>query len=206
VSTPTIFGPIISADQLEGWVQQTLESWWTTYAREYELQQGMPEDSLPEPRSWVVAEEVERESADQLPAIVIVSPGLNGDRPIQEGSGTFDATWLIGVGIFCSATTRNDTTKLVRQYGAIIRSIMLQKQTLGGNANGTTWMDESYNDEFNFTDDLTISAGQVIFEVQVADVANRYGGPADPAPDTAPGSQWPEVEETFIDIERKEDQ
>jgi len=200
----TVFQPIISADELETWVTETLQLWWLTYAREFELQKGMAEDSLPEPRSWVIAEEVEREGTDQLPSIVVVSPGLNGDRPIQEGDGTFDATWLIGVGIFVSAATRSDTAKLVRQYGAIIRAIMLQKQTLGGNANGTTWLDESYNDDFTFTDDKTISAGQVIFNIQVASVLNRFAGPMQPDPDTQPGSQWPTADTVEVEIVKEE--
>jgi hypothetical protein len=166
----------------------------------------MDEDSLPEPRSWIVADDVERQGVDQLPAIVIVSPGLNATAPLQEGDGSMRAFWLIGVGIFVSADTRANTAKLVRQYGNIIRAIMLQKQSFGGNANGSVWLDESYNDTFVFTDDLTISAGQVVFQVEVSEAVNRFAGPVgSPDPDTQPGSQWHTADTVDIDVERKEE-
>jgi hypothetical protein len=162
------------------------------------------------PRSWIVAEDIQRQGTDQLPAIVIVSPGLvPGSAPLQEGDGSLRVFWLIGVGIFASADSRPNTAKLVRQYGNIIRAIMLQKQSFGGNANGSVWVDESYDDAFEFTDDLTISAGQVIFNVEVSDAANRFAGPLSPPdPDNQPGSQWPVIPDTdhiIVDIERKED-
>lgn len=75
---------------------------------------------------------------------------------------------------------------------------MLQKQSLGGFADGTTWLDESYDDAFQFTDTQTVGAGQVVFAIEVAGVVNRYGGPPTPIPpdpDTQPGSDWPTVEE-----------
>lgn len=202
----SIFGQIISADELEDAVQQTLSSWWRTYAREFELQQGLAEDILPEPKAYLVAEAVEREAADQLPAIVIVSPGLTAP-PKQEGDGTYRATFGLAVGIFVTANTRRATEKLVRQYAAIIRAIMLQKQALGGIADGTNWMDESYDDDFNFTDQQTISAGQVIFEIEVTNVVNRFGGPAEPTapnPDTQPGSDWPVAQAVSATVKPKE--
>jgi hypothetical protein len=203
----TIFENIVDADQVEGWVRDTLELWFNTYMREFELAQGIDVDTLPRPRSWRVAETVDREATDQLPTVVIVSPGLNGDRPMQEGDGSFRAIWTVGVGIFVSAATREDTKRLVRWYGAIIRAIMLQKQSFGGNADGSSWLDESYDDNFNFTDDQTISAGQVIFDVEVANVITRFAGPTDPIPDpdTQPGSQWGVVtkEKTFIDVKKE---
>jgi hypothetical protein len=197
----SIFGPIIDGGQVETWVTDTLKLWWRTYAREFELQHALPEDALPDPRSWIVAEDVEREGTDQLPAVVIVSPGLNGDEPIQQNDGRLLATWSIGVGIFVSAATRADTKKLVRQYTAIIRAIMLQKQSLGGHANAVHWTDESYDDNFNFTDELTISAGQVILDVAVADVINRFAGPVGPPDeDTQPGSEWHTADTVDVDL------
>lgn len=201
----TIFHPFVDGNQLETWVEATLKKWWKTYAREFELARAMVEDSLPEPRSWIVAETVDREGTDQLPAIVIVSPGLNGDPPMQEGDGTFRAVWTVGIGVFVSAATREDTKKLVRQYGAIIRAIMLQKQSLGGNADGTVWLDESYDDNFNFTDDLTISAGQFICDVEVAGVVDRFAGPVgEPDPDTQPGSEWHTADTVTVDVKKEE--
>jgi hypothetical protein len=201
-----IFKSIIDGGVVEGWVEDTLKAWWEVYSRELEIQRGETPGLHPQPASWVVIDgpEADREVADQMPAIIIISPGLNGQRPIHDGRGQYRATWLVGVGLFVSASTREDTKNLVRFYAAVARAIMLQKSSLGGNVARTTWLDESYDDNFNFTDQLTISAGSVIFEVEVDNVVTHGAGPvADPDPGTQPGSQPHYANRVIIDL-RKE--
>lgn len=197
-----IFGSILIADDLEEAVITTLQDWFPVYLREVAVFQGqnIPDGQLPGPRSFLTSSTVDRESADQLPSIVVVSPGLSGKPPKQEGDGSFRCPFSIGVGIFVSASDRRTTNRLVRLYTAIVRTIMIQKQAMGGFADGTTWLDESYDPDFKFTDQQTVGAGQCVFEVEVAGVVSRYGGPAvfggpPPAPDPVhqPGSVWPEV-------------
>lgn len=215
-----IFYAIRLADDLEDAVLATLEAWWPVYVKELELQSPDAPDpkhidvgDLPAPKSWVKSNQMDRAASDNLPAIVVVSPGMSGRTPPkQEGDGSFRGFFSIGVGVFVSADQRNNTLRLVRLYTAIVRTILLQKQSLGGFADGTTWLDESYDDNFSFTDDQTISAGQVVFEIEVSGVVNRYGGPAVfggpppvPDPDTQPGSDWPPVEEVNATVEIKED-
>jgi hypothetical protein len=198
-----IFKSIIDGGVVEGWVEDTLKAWWEVYSRELEIQRGETPGLHPQPASWVVIDgpEADREVADQMPAIIIISPGLNGQRPIHDGRGQYRATWLVGVGLFVSASTREDTKNLVRFYAAVARAIMLQKSSLGGNVARTTWLDESYDDNFNFTDDQTISAGQVVFDIEVADVVNRFDGPVGaPDPDTQPGSEWHTADTVEIEL------
>lgn len=196
----SIFGPIIDANQVEEAVRDTLQLWFPTYLRELEDQRGMTMNDLPDPRAYVVSGDNDREPEDQLPAIVVVSPGL-AENPMQDGDGLFRAPWSVGVGIFTSARDRESTEKLVRLYCAVARAIMLQKQSLGGFADGTTWLDEDF-DEIEFDDTRTIGAGLVEFTVTVAGVVNRRGGPAAPTPPDPvgqPGSNWPLVEEVIVD-------
>lgn len=208
VQMPDVFFPLVDASQLEAAVGKTLHDWFLVYTREFELQQGIPQDSLPQPRSWIVAEEVDRRGTDQLPTIIVVSPGLNGTDPMAEGDGSYRAAWLVGVGVFASAATREDTRKLVRQYAAIIRAILMQKQGLDAsiNVNAIRWMDESYDDNFRFTDEDTISAGQVVFNIEVDEVVHRFAGPVDaPDPETQPGMSWEEIQTVNIEIVAEED-
>ena len=214
-----IFGATVVADDLEVAIINTLETWFPVYIREIEVQspaapnpRNIPADSLPLPNSYLTADKIDREASDQLPSIVVVSPGLSGrNAPRQEGDGTFRAPFSVAVGVFVSAPNRPQTKRLVRLYTAIVRMIMLQKQSYGGFADGTTWLDESYDDNFNFVDQKTIGAGSVIFEVWVAGVVDRYGGPAAygqptpaPNPNTQPGSDWPEVTRATATISIKE--
>lgn len=214
-----IFGAIRLASDLEDAVLATLEKWWPVYVKELELQSPAAPDpkhidvgQIAAPKSWLKADELDREATNNLPAIVVVSPGMSGRAaPKQEGDGTFRAFFSIGVGVFVSADQRNNTMRLVRLYTAIVRTILLQKQSLDGFADGTTWLDESYDDNFTFTDDETISAGQVVFEIELSGVVSRYGGPAvyggpppAPDPDTQPGSTWPPVATTTATVAVKE--
>lgn len=209
----SIFNQIMVADDLECAVLDTLRDWFPVYIREVELQsppvpdpRNIPVDTLPLPRSYLTADQVDKEAANQLPSIVVISPGLSTRAdPKQDGGGTFNVPFSIAVGVFCSADQRSHTLRLVRLYTAIVRSIMIQKQSFGGFAAGAYWLDESYDDRFTFTDDQTISAGQVVFEVWVADVVTRYAGPiGPPQPDTQPGSEWGRAETVTPTVTLKE--
>jgi hypothetical protein len=208
----SIFEAIKIADDVENAAVTTLSGWFETYLREFELQASEPQDSYPLPKAYITAERLDLASAEQLPAIVVVSPGLTGTRPRQEGDGTFIVPMSMAVGVFVAGNDRRSTKRLVRVYTAIARTIMLQKQSLGGYADGTTWLDESYDDVFRTEDTQTIGAGQVVFEIQVAGVVNRYGGPAvyggpppAPDPDEQPGSTWPPVQTATATITVEED-
>lgn len=205
--TDDIFGAIKIASDLEEAVVTTLRSWWPVYARELEIQHNITQDALPLPRSFLTAARVEREAADQLPSIVVVSPGLSGTRPMREGDGTYRVYFMLGVGAFVAAKDRASTNNLLRTYIGIARTIMLQKSSMGGYVSALDWVDESYDDNLQFTDNQTIGAGQAIFEVLVDDVVSKYGGPIGepPDPDTQPGMQWPLVETVTATVEVKED-
>jgi len=207
----SIFGAIQIADDLEDAVLSTLEKWFRTYLVEFELQKGLISANTdptvhPMPRSYLKVNQLDKEAADQLPSIVCVSPGLSSRHsPMQEGDGSFRAFFNVGVGIFCTAKDRKETMKICRVYTGICRTIMLQQQSLGGFADGSWWIDESYDPHFSFTDDQTISAGQVVFEIEVAGVVNRFGGPKTTDPDPSqPGSEWPLAEEVIATVEIKE--
>jgi len=212
-SSLSIFDQIKIADDLEQAVLKTLQDWFPVYIREVELQspavpdpRNIPVDTLPLPRSFFTADQVDREARNQLPSIVVISPGLSSRTdPKQNGGGTFMVPFSIAVGVFVSADSRVHTLRLVRLYTAIVRSIMIQKQSFGGFASGAYWLDESYDDRFSFTDDMTISAGQVVFEVWVDNVVTRFAGPVTPPdPATQPGSDWGQAETVIPTVDLKE--
>lgn len=201
-----IFKPIVDGSVVEGWVMQTLKDWWQVYAREVAIQRGEDPDRYPLPKSYITVDGTtpDREVADQLPALVVVSPGLDGTPPRHDGRGQYRASWMVGIGLFVSGNTREATKDLVRIYTAIARAIMLQKSSLGGHASRATWTDESYDDDFNFTDQQTISAGSVIFSVEVDNVITHGAGPVGPPnPGTQPGSLPHHADHIIIDLEKE---
>lgn len=208
----SIFDAIKITGNLETAVLATLESWFPVYKKELELQDAtLAVGDLLLPASYLRSNQLDEPAGMNFPALVCVSPGMSPrSKPLQEGDGSFRTFWSIAVGVFVSADRRSHTMDLVRIYTAIVRTIMLQQQALGGFADGTTWLDESYDDSFPFADGDTISAGQVVFEVEVDGVVNRYGGPAifggaEPTPDAAaqPGSDWPTVQTTTPTVTTK---
>jgi hypothetical protein len=209
----SIFNAIKMADDLESAVLTTLQKWFPTYVKEFELQSGMitstsMADVLPAPKSWLKSDQLDREASDALPSVIVISPGLSKrNPPRQEGDGSFRVRFNVAIGVIVSADVRSHTSRLVRIYTAIIRTIMLQQQDLGGYADGSAWIDETYDDNFRFSDDETISAGEVIFEIEIAGIVNRRGGPAiykqlQPAPDPLrqPGSEWVKTEKVRITV------
>lgn len=206
----SVFGEIKIATDLEQAVLDTLQLWFYTIARQVEIGEGIPQDSLPQPKSWITNERFDRTNTP-LPTIVVINPGM-AMPPKQEGDGSFRCFWNIGVGVFVSGRDRAANKALVRLYTAICRTIMLKKQSLGGYAAGVTWLDESYDDVFATVDEETIGAGQAIFQVEVDGVVNRYGAPAvplqppdPPDPGTQPGSTWPLVQKVSATVGIKED-
>lgn len=214
-----IFSNMFDADMLESAVRNLLRSAFPTYLREKELRLGMPEDSFPPPKSYLVAEEVDKEVADQLPAVVVVSPGL-AREPVREGNGQYRAAWNLSVAIFAQAggsDPRQNTIRLLRRYLSLARSIILDNGNFLGVSDEVDelpeigylqWLDENY-DGLTFSDTQTIAAGETVFEVEVTNVVRVGAGPmvlppSDPDdlwpfdPETQPGSQWPTGEESEI--------
>lgn len=195
MTQPSKFGPMVDGGQVEQWVADTLELWFPTYLRELEDQRGLPHGQIPPPLSYTISEDVDREAGDYLPALVVVSPGLaSGRAPQKEGDGAYRAWWNVGIGIFASSNSRNETRILVRRYLAVARTLLIQKRSLGGNANGIDWLDEDY-EEVDFETGATMGAGVAFFNVEVANVLMGRGGPRVPDPDpvTQPGSTDPHV-------------
>lgn len=199
----SIFGEIFTADELESAVESTLKIWFRTYLNEIELQHGQPNVNLPPPRSYKHHVEMDTYPEPQLPQCLIVSPGMSS-APLMEGDGTFRGFWRVAIGIVNSAKDRESTNRNSKWYAAAVRAIILQHRSLGGVACGVEWEEEGYEDGPTEADrSLAVSTNTFIFEVP--GIADREGGPSEPEPpdpDDLPGSTWPDVQTTDLDVEK----
>jgi hypothetical protein len=180
-----VYGLIITADDVASAVVDHLRTWTSAYIGEISAQSGRPrcgEGALPPFRSIDVASSFSKFPEDQVPACVVVCPGLS-DTPIRGGDGAYLAEWSVGLGVVVSARDRDSTDELVRRYSAAVRAAMLQHPSLNGFAQGCRWIDEDY-DELGYDDSRSIAAGIVSLGVEVPEVLNVYGGPKEP-PDNA---------------------
>lgn len=193
----SIFGPVITGNDVENAVTDTLKLWMPTYLAEMERVSGRDPGVLPAPRSWSTVSTFYQYNDQQLPAAIVVSPGTDGE-PERRGDGTYTAVWDVVVAILVKGQDAANANELAKLYAAAVRMIALQKGSLGGFAAGTDWFGET-NDEVP-PDYLPVGwVTGVPLRVRVDGVVTAFGGPA--TPDLNP-TDLGEVETAEIAVER----
>lgn len=189
----TIFGTIVTRTELENAAKLTIQTWISTYLAEVERQHSVVAGSYERPRSYTTTNDFERWDENQLPAIIIVSPGQSAP-PEKQGDGKYRTTWALGIGVVCSGNDEAETREMVDIYTAAIRTLLIQRPSLGQFASGLTYEDERY-DEMSTAKRRSLQAGYVICSVKVDNVADASGGPITPSdppvPATDPIPDWP---------------
>ena len=185
------FGPVVIGSQVEDAATLTLQTWLPAYLDWVTRQIGQPAGWLPLPRSYNVSNDDNHWGQDQLPAILVVSPGLL-ERPKQDGQRLYRADWGLSIDIFVSSSDRTNTERLAKYYAAAVRSCLIQKADLGGIAAGVQWRDEKYETHLPDKAQRTLGSARVTFCVDVRSVARALGGPATvPADPTQVPADWP---------------
>jgi phage gp37-like protein len=196
VSPSSAFGALVAAADVERAVLAQLQLWLRDYLAEVERHHGYQVGSLPYPRSWVISSEVERMPEDQLPAVILASPGL-ADPPLADGAGAYTARWQLTVAFQVAA--RTDALRLARLYALAGRALLVQQQDLPElETQRIDWMDERYR-LLDSVDDRTTCVSEVELGVEVANVTSRHQGPLEPLMPPEPGDlppespSWPEA-------------
>lgn len=188
---PDAFKPIIIGSEVEQWVIDIIKKWAETYIDELMFQIGWEGSAIPAPRSYTTRTRVRHFEEDQLPQVIVVSPGLAGP-PKKDGSGAYRAAFSLGVSVIASAKDEPSTKALARFYAAVTRAILIQHASLGGHAEDLEWRDESYDD---IEDDADISrvlaAGSNYFRIEIPQVVTWGAGPKFPSPPYPDTSPWP---------------
>jgi len=183
-----------------------LKAWMPVYIQELELQLGRERGKVPVPRSWMIAGELEQLRENQLPGILVRSPGI-ANLPTHNGEGGYTAAWQLDLTGLISALDQDSTRAVAKLYGAAMRGIIVQKPSVNDFAINTVWTGESYNDLPSPDGERNLTLVTVNCNMIVEDVVNRMGGPRTypspdpPQPATQPGSQWPEFETVEVDVE-----
>lgn len=204
MSSSPIFGPIVTASTVEQATIATLQAWLPTYIAELERREGLDPGSVAAIRSWATVNKFRRAPQEQLPAAIVVSPGIS-QPPERRGDGLIDAWWRIGVAIVVFASTREATNDLAKLYAAAVRTIIVQKPALAGDPAAPEPLATRVQLISELSDDvppdyLEVGAtGQVEFDVLVEGIAQASTGPAEPTVDVPPN--WPVVETPNVDIQ-----
>lgn len=211
MSAANIFGKVVTGAMVERAVvdfltaedEETGGNWFATALGEIERVEGLEPGSVQTPLGVVTSSDFEKWPEDQLPVILVISPGLVRP-PVRRGRASLSMTWAVGVAGIVADTTPESSRRLGQVYAAAASLAIMTHRSLGGFATGgTVQMDERY-DDIDFGDGRTIGAGRCVFYVTVEDARSTAGGPPRPLPEpgTDPGP-WPDVTETSITVEPK---
>lgn len=194
-------------DFLQGADALTGGSWLSTAIGEIERAEGLPPNSVQRPRGVVTSSDFEKWPEDQLPVILVISPGLVRP-PERKGRGGLTLTWGVGLAGLVGDTTPESSRRLGQVYAAAISLAINTHKSLGGFASHTEQLDERY-DDIDFGDGRTLGAGRCVFEVSVEDARPTVSGLTNPLPEPDPDNPggpdtgtdpgpWPDVTETSI--------
>lgn len=198
---PTTAGIVITGADVEDAVLTHLKTWFQTYLYAIEEAQSLSYDSLPVPRGWFAVNEFDKFPDDQLPTVLVVSPGLY-DEPREEGRGRIRARWTIGVGVVVAGPDRDTTRRLSRWYIAAARLAMVQQQSLGGFSTGVNWLSEDYT-QLDVEDARFLAAGTANFWVEVTQAGERWEGPGSPVV-SPPGDRTYDITEGSVVVDKED--
>lgn len=179
MTNSTIFGAILSADVAQDAMIAHLKLWLPTYLAEIDEQRGFERGYTNTPQSWQIVPTFDNTLDGQLPAILAICPGT-ADKPEKLGDGTYLVTYTVGVAALVKAPDQLQANALAKRYGAAITACVDQKKSLGRNdVEAVTWEGDSY-DDVPTSQDRTLVAATVHFNVQFHGVLSEYAGPFAP--------------------------
>jgi hypothetical protein len=121
-------------------------------------------------------------SSAEYPAGAIESPGLAA-QPVQTSATTWDATWVVVVGVYDRGFDHDDTASRVRRWAAAVRATVLAHRDLGGLARTVTWTGEAYAQRPDRRDARGLGGCAVTFTVTVPNAVELpVASPSTPVP------------------------
>lgn len=207
----SVFGRIITDDQVEDAVLATLSKWLPTYMAEVERQVGLDEGYYERPPagSYTVRSRFDKWPEEMLPLVIVIATGV-ADDPSPEGRGKFRAEFEIGVACVVSSIDIPSSRRYANRMGAAVRAALIQHQSLDlaidESVRGVDWLGER-NNELPQPEpgDRTIWANRQLFNVEVGDVLTKAAGPISPDPLPDPNDPWPDdpvAEDVSYEIEK----
>jgi hypothetical protein len=208
------FGPILSAFEVEHALAACVRIWIRDYLAEMARQRRQEPEGMPPFRAITVAGAPEKWPEDQLPALLLSSPGLaetSSRRGIEvHGDGGYVARYRVDAVCEVSARGNRQAIRLARIYAAAVRALLIQ-QPLRAPSHPPPWLRrvDRLGEDFTLRDwtvDRTRCAGRVSVVVEVADDMTRGLGPRQPryAPtgegDPPEPMLMPDVESTHVDV------
>jgi len=194
----SIFGDINSTDHFDKAILETLQVWLPTYLAEHERQSGRAVRSYERPADFVVAEDHAKWTENRVPCVMVVGGDISDMRVMPDGyAGWYD--YEVGAYVAAGGDDAEQAAKrMAKAYMAAIRSVLVQRPSLGGIATATVPVSESSGlDEDNRSVAIRIGS----FRSLVHGLGLPGGGPVSPDPPDDPDDphpDWPVVGDTSV--------
>lgn len=205
MSDTNVYGPLVSAKQIERRIIGSLEDWLPFYLGEMERLDGYAPDEIARPEGYVRAAEFAKWPEDALPVILVIA--AETDRPIRHEDGKHQVAWTVGVAPIVKDQSEVASRDLATTYAAAIRGAVVQHKRLrsvkypDGIQGSVEWIGEGYHD-LNFDLTRTLGSARVVFSVGIDNAVQSVAGPRDiPAgpPSEDPGP-WPQVKKIDVKV------
>lgn len=169
-------GPVVSAFEVEYALAQCVREWMPRYLAEAEAQRDLAPGDLPELRSVVTSTDASKFPEEQLPALLVSSPGLE-DAPDVRGDGLYSARWRADCTVVCSARGNRQARRLAAVYVSAVRALLVQQALFSDvlDVIAVDWRGETYRSR-TADDERTRAEATVQLRVQIAGAMNRFGG------------------------------
>lgn len=150
--TESVFGQIISTENVEDAYVATIKLWADTYLSEVERQNDISVPTIGRPASYQQTYDMDNWPLDQMPGVIVVCRGTTGTLE-RQGDQTYGGWFEVGVGVLVSGQNTLDARTVGQRYQAAMNALILQQGSLG-----------------NFATSTVLTS----FSVDLQDVENRY--------------------------------
>lgn len=178
----TVYERILVSSEIAATVKDVLVKWFPSYLREVERQILWDKKQLVTPTNYTSRTGFDVQPGERLPKVIIVCPGLYQAPTHPISNGSYNASYQVAVAIAVADRDEDLAAEQRDMYGAAIRAIMVQHQSLEReDVIGVTWLDESYDDVQVANRLELFKAAALLFAVEVENVVSRWAGPAEPS-------------------------
>lgn len=181
----SVYGPRVTAYDVEQAVVTTLQQWIDTYLGDNERDSAgrWTLRQITRPRSWQVMTDFHASTAERhIPAIIVESGPM---APELGADGAVHGEWAVTVVVIVKGQDRQKTREQLAEYDDAVRRILWQKGSLGGFAVGTV-VGTTRPDAVDADKGKTLAGVEIPAAVIVQDISSRWGGPDVPDPPTSP--------------------
>jgi hypothetical protein len=219
MSEVNLYGPIVTRRQIGVALRDHLigeDGWFPFYLREVQRLTGWA-DELPDAfddwpptfashRFTVSETTVLNLPENDLPALLIGSPGIVGEPQTHSEDKALEGAWAFGLHALVSADDEDSTDRLAGEYAAALMAACAQQRKLGNGFATIESVSDMAFDAIPQYASRTLAAGTVTVLVVVEEMVHSGKGPTElPAdPNVDPGAD-PEVLTTTLTVDHMED-